>query len=69
MTPSQLNHFNNMLPGQTLNVSQVKDPAGLIQSAKEYIDKFGTLELNHDHTQVTKLHPIPTTSDIGFYFE
>lgn len=69
MTPSQLNHFNNMQPGQTLSVKQVKDPDALIQAAKEYIDQFGNMELNPTHTIVTKLHPIPTTDIISFYFD
>lgn len=69
MTPSQLNHFNNMQPGQTLHISKTKNPILFLQAAKEYIEQYGTLEFDPDYTVVTKLHPIPTNSDIGFYFE
>lgn len=67
MTSTQLKYFNDMQPGQTLRTDQVKDPATLIASAKEYIDQFGDLQLNDEHTEVLKLNPIPTTNDITFY--
>ena len=67
MTPTQLNYFNQMKPGQTLSVEQVKDPEAMVSAGKEYIDQFGCLELNPEYTIVKKLRPLPPTDEITFF--
>lgn len=67
MTPQQLKYFDDMEPGQILSTDKVQNPANFIAAAKQYIDQFGTLVLNPDHTTVTKLNPFPKDGSIAFF--
>ncbi|SMC52650.1 hypothetical protein [Pedobacter nyackensis] len=69
MTPVQLKYFNDMEPGESLSIQQVKNPIAFISAAKQYIDQYGLLQFNSDYTEVTKLNPIPKTDQITFYLQ
>ncbi len=64
MTPTQRQYFDNMQPGETLTVSQARNPADLITAGKDYIDAGGMLTFSDDYSTLTKCNPIPTTDAI-----
>lgn len=50
-------YFDKMQPGDTVTVSKAKDPPGLVEAAKEYIDECNPdLEFNNDYTIIKKLN-------------
>jgi hypothetical protein len=45
-----------MQPDQTIQVSNAKDPAGLIEATKEYIEEGNPeIEFNNDYSIIKKL--------------
>ena len=57
MTDIQKLYFDNMLPGQRIATTSVKDPSALISAGKEYIDQGGFAYFSDDYTSFTKEAP------------
>lgn len=52
-------YFDNMQPGDKIQVAKAKDPASLIQAAKEYLDSGGNIQIGTNYETITKVIPWP----------
>jgi hypothetical protein len=53
--PNILTYFNNMQPGEKIHVAKAKDPAVLIQAAKDYMDSGGNIQIGEEYKTITKV--------------
>jgi hypothetical protein len=60
MIPSPiLDYFDNMQPGQKIEVMKAKQPEVLISAAKEYIEQGGNIQIGAEYQTITKVIPWP----------
>jgi hypothetical protein len=52
-------YFDNMQPGQKIEVMKAKQPEALISAAKEYIDAGGNIQIGAEYQTITKVIPWP----------
>jgi hypothetical protein len=55
LTQPILKYFQNMPPGETIDIWKAKRPVSLIWAGREYIRQGGQIEFNEDYTIIKKL--------------
>jgi hypothetical protein len=60
LTDSIREHFQNMQPGEIINIWKAKKPLIILWAGKEYIDEGARdIEFNKDYSEIKKLQPWP----------